>query len=166
MTAEAKENLNLSPEEEAEESVAGGIPGEIGATLSRHLGNFVYPSKLGRVFNAQTDFELAGVGKRQPDVGFVSLPRLPVNVFDSVPLAPDLAVEVVSKTDKVYDVDVKVGEYLKAGVRLVWVIYPVRQEVEVYRYGHHSRILDMRDELDGEDVIPGFRLKVSAVFEQ
>lgn len=164
------ENLHLqtqAPQEEEEiEKVAGGISGEIGSTLNGFLFAHVHPKKLGRLFNAQTDFLIPGVGKRQPDVAFVTLERLPENVRDAVPLAPDLAVEVISKTDDFYQVDDKVDEYLRAGVRLVWIVRPIRKIIEVYHPGDRKpTTLGIDDELDGEAVIPGFKLPVKALFE-
>jgi len=154
----------FSNQEELAE-VAGGIPGEVGSIINWRLSAYVYPNKLGRVFMSQTDFELPGVGKRQPDVAFVTLERLPVNVRDAVPLAPDLAIEVVSKSDGSYDIDDKVDDYLRAGVRLVWVVRPIRRVVEVYHQGDAlPLLLKPEDELSGEDVIPGFKLKVSELF--
>lgn len=169
MTAEIKENLSLETQlkgEELEGEMAGGISGEVGVLLSRHLANHVYPNRLGRVFGAQTDFELKGVGRRQPDVAFVALERLPVNVRDAVPVPPDLAVEVYSKSDNVYDMGDKIQEYFSAGVRLVWVVQPVTKIVEIYHPNAHKPItLGIDDELDGENVVPGFKIKVSALFE-
>jgi len=155
----------LVEHQEIEEDVAGGVPGEIGAILNWHLAAHVYPQRLGRLFNAQTDFDLGAIGRRQPDLAFVALHRLPVNVLDAVPLAPDLAVEVVSKTDRAYDVDTKVDEYLAAGVSLVWVVRPLRKVVEVYSQAHPLlRVRTQADDLDGDTVLPGFTLKVATLF--
>ena len=56
-------------------------------------------------------------------------------------------------------------EYFRAGVRLVWVIYPDLNQVYVYESPSKVRILHQSDELDGGTVLPGFRLKVAALFE-
>lgn len=146
------------------ENKADGIAGETGAIITGLLVAHVYPRKLGRVFNSQTDFDLPNVGKRQPDVAFVRQERLAVNTRDAVPLAPDLAVEVFSKSDSAYDMDDKVRDYLKAGVRLVWVVRPISQTVEVYQANQHARILEADDELNGSDVLPDFKIKVRDFF--
>lgn len=161
MTIEAK----LLDEQEQIEAVAGGIPGETGATIAGLLFEYIRPRKLGRVFNAQTDFELPGVGKRQPDVAFVAMERLPRNTFEAVPLAPDLVVEVASKTDDLYDIEDKAFDYLKAGVRLVWVVRPKHKLIEVYRPNQPVRLLNATDELDGADVLPGFKIKINEIFD-
>ncbi len=154
----------VQKEEELEE-VADGVHGELGSILNGYLFAQVYPKKLGRLFNSQTDFELPGIGRRQPDLAFVSLERLPQNVYEAVPLAPDLAVEVISKTDDFYKLEAKVNEYLVAGVRLVWVIRPFSHLIEVYHPGDLKPLtLGLNDDLDGEDVIPGFKLAVKDLF--
>jgi Uma2 family endonuclease len=80
-------------------------------------------------------------------------------------IAPDLAAEVVSPHDSHSEVDHKVADYLEAGVHLVWVINPQTQSVHVYRPGApDASRLSADDELDGEDVLPGFRCKVSDLF--
>jgi len=80
-------------------------------------------------------------------------------------IAPDLAAEVVSPHDSFNEVDQKVEDFLEAGVRLVWVISPETQSVQVYRPGvQATRRLHGDDELDGEDVLSGFRCKVSELF--
>ncbi len=167
MSTDATAALNLQIEEELL-PMAGGVHGEIEAIVTIHLGNYVYENKLGRVFGSQTTFELPPVGReRQPDVAFVKLERLPVNVEGNVPLAPDLAVEVNSPTDDWSAVEKKVLDYLQGGVRLVWVISAVSQAVFIYHPASRliPKVVGMGDELDGEEVIPGFKLKVSQLFD-
>jgi Uma2 family endonuclease len=79
-------------------------------------------------------------------------------------IAPDLAVEVVSPNDVVYDLDQKILDYLAAGVRLVWVINPETRTVRIHRADSSVSQLRESDELDGEDVLPGFRLPVRNLF--
>jgi Uma2 family endonuclease len=107
---------------------------------------------------------------RRPDVAYVSYVRWakdrPVpedgNAWDVV---PDLAVEVVSPTDFAEDLLAKVGEYFRAGVRLVWVVYPRERLVCVYRSLTDSRGLTRDDTLDGGDVLPGFRVPLADVLQ-
>ena len=79
-------------------------------------------------------------------------------------LAPDLAAEVVSPNDTYEEVDEKIEEYLRTGVRLVWVISPHNHTIRVYRANGSSHSLRENDELDGEDVLPGFRCPVRDLF--
>ena len=71
-------------------------------------------------------------------------------------LAPDLAVEIVSPSDRLNDVEEKVDLYLNNGTRLVWVISPRSRRATVYRLGQQPRVLKGTDALVGEDVLPGF----------
>ena len=81
-----------------------------------------------------------------------------------VRIPPDLAVEVVSPNDLAPELDEKLEDYQKAGVRLVWVIYPESRTVTVYRGDGSVSRLHQDDELSGEDVIPGFRCEVRSLF--
>lgn len=105
---------------------------------------------------------------RKPDVSFVSFQKLPAaGGFPSgyPAIAPDLAVEVVSSNDSAYEVETKINEYLQAGVRLVWIINPAGRSVQIYRQdGTFARRLET-EELDGEDVLPGFRCSISRLLE-
>ena len=76
---------------------------------------------------------------------------------------PDLAVEVTSPSERPRHVLDKVGEYLEAGVQLVWVIDPRKAKAVVYRSASDVTELQADDELDGEDVLPGFKCKLSEI---
>ena len=101
----------------------------------------------------------------KPDVAFVSTARLPENREKGSPIPPDLAVEVVSPTDRQYNVTEKAFAYLKAGTRLVWVIEPVAKTVMVYRSKTDFTLLTYADTLTGEDVVEGFTCPVAQLFE-
>lgn len=62
---------------------------------------------------------------RQPDISLVVKERLPANLRVKADFAPDLAVEIVSESDVVYEIEAKIAQYLQSGVKLVWIIYPV-----------------------------------------
>jgi Uma2 family endonuclease len=81
-----------------------------------------------------------------------------------VTIPPDLAVEVTSPSDEVYELEEKVEEYLRAGVRLIWVIHPEVRVIQVIRGDGSGHRLRSSDELSGEDVVPGFRCPVASVF--
>lgn len=103
---------------------------------------------------------------RKPDVSFVRKGRFPQDRIPKgyIRIAPDLAVEVLSPNDLADEVETKVEEYLDAGVRLVWVISPKAETVTVYRADRSAVKLHEADELSGENVLPGFRCKVSDLF--
>jgi Uma2 family endonuclease len=100
-----------------------------------------------------------------PDVAYLSAERQGTLPYDQWfnPIAPQLAVEVVSPSDKEPKLLRKVGNYLAAGT-VVWVVYPPTQEVEVYAPGQAVKVYGLNDTLDGGDFLPGFRLNVSDIF--
>ena len=138
--------------------------GEICSNVILHLSLHVFAHQLGRLYTAGTTFR---VGDRvvKPDVAFVSTDRLPENRDKGSPIPPELAVEVVSPSDKQYDVTEKAFAYLKAGTRLVWVIEPVAKTVMVYRSETDFTLLTYEDTLTGEDVVEGFTCPVAQLFE-
>ncbi len=103
---------------------------------------------------------------RKPDLSFVSKGRFPRGRVPKgyIRIPPDLAVEVLSPSDLADEAEVKVEEYLDAGVSLVWVISPKAETVTVYRADRTAAKLHDADELSGEDVLTGFRCKVSDLF--
>ena len=78
-------------------------------------------------------------------------------------IPPDLAVEVVSPTDRASKIADKVANYLLAGT-LLWYVYPDEQQIKVYKSGQPARTLGIDDVLDGDRVLPGFKLVVKDIF--
>ena len=107
--------------------------------------------------------------KRRPDLAFVSAARWPyrkqVPEGEAWDMVPDLAVEVVSKSNGAEEIVEKVGEYFQTGTRLVWVVYPRARQVYVYTSPIEVRILPESADLDGGEVVPGFRLSLKRLFE-
>jgi Uma2 family endonuclease len=120
---------------------------------------------LGAVYN-QSGFIL----DRDPDVllephiAFVQRSGVPANPDAYPELAPDLVVEIVSPSQTGPSIEEKTSIYLAAGVRLIWIVDPVRRTVGVRRQGATERLLAVRDILDGEDVLPGFQVPVAQLF--
>ena len=152
-------------------SPADARHGEVIVALTLALGAFVRERRLGRIFESSTGFRWPGrqAGRpdnvRSPDVSFVAADRFPAGPAPAsfVPFAPDLAVEVLSPNDNSRDVLEKVGEYLDAGTRLVWVIDPEKRTASVYRSLMGVRVLGEADSLGGEDVVPGFACRLADV---
>ena len=138
--------------------------GEISSNVILHLSLHVFEHQLGRLYTAGTTFHL-GDRVVKPDVAFVLMERLPENRCKGSPIPPDLAIEVVSPSDKHYDVTEKALAYLKAGTRLVWVIEPVAKTVMIYRSETDFTVLNCEDTLTGEDVVEGFTCPVAQLFE-
>lgn len=104
-----------------------------------------------------------------PDIGFYLLARRAARGDTSkpVPFAPDLAVEVASPSHDADDMAAKVRTYVAGGTRLVWVVWPQAQHIDVWHPDTLDRpaaTLNVADTLDGEDVVPGFAHPVTAVF--
>jgi len=129
---------------------------------------FVARHRLGSV-TSETDVQLAEDIVRRPDVAFFRAGRLQGVDLDRVPLpvAPDLAVEVVSKNDRAADLLLKVSQYLAAGVQAVWLLYP--QTRLAYRYTARRLEPEVRSAKDGAkfeepDLLPGFSLALADIF--
>lgn len=137
----------------------GGIAGRLAAVLH----SFANQNDLGEVVTAETGFVLSDEPPtvRAPDVAFVAKDRLTFDPDRFAPLAPDLAVEIVSPSNTVSEIHAKVMDYLDAGTCLVWVVDPPSRSVMVYRSSEEIRLLNGDAEIDGADVLPGFRIRVS-----
>ena len=146
-------------------SPAGDRHSVIALALGARLLAFAKEHQLGHVCGADAGFRLPGGNVRSPDASFVATGRFPDDrpPDDWGSLAPDLAVEVISPGDRPRHILDKVGEYLEAGVRLVWVIDPRHSRATVYRSLNDVRELGASDLLDGEDVLPGFRCRLEEI---
>lgn len=140
--------------------------------VSRRLGTYidihVMRHKLGICGDPDWGMRLASNPDivRAPDVGFVRAERVPASgIPDGFwPGAPDLAVEVISPTDRYGDVIDKAQEYLVAGTLLVWLVDPERRTVVIFRQAGATSTIGAEGVLDGEDVLPGFRLNLSEIW--
>jgi Uma2 family endonuclease len=101
---------------------------------------------------------------RSPDAAFVRRERLPELSDHFVPVAPDLAVEVLSPSDRMADALGKVAMYLQAGVQLVWLVDPAARVVTVFRPDGPPKILGQSDALDGGDLLPGLTIPLAEIF--
>jgi Uma2 family endonuclease len=150
---------------------AGDDHGRIGSSIVFSIAIFDPHKKLGQFWQA-TRFQVAPGFGPAPDVAFIKAENLPERTRGAVAAKPDLAVEVWSPGDldtKAHQAEAraKIRHYQVAGVALVWAINPATKTVEVY---HPDRVdpvqvLGIGDELSGEDVIPGFKMPVKALFE-
>jgi Uma2 family endonuclease len=132
------------------------------------IANHVRAHHLGHVLAAETGFTLFRNPDtvRAPDVAFVRSERVPFPLPRGyVEFAPDLAVEVLSASDRAGKVLAKVGDWIDAGTRLVWVVDPERRVARVYRSDGSETLLTENDTLDGEDVLPGFTVSIGAMID-
>ncbi|HEX8721910.1 MAG TPA: Uma2 family endonuclease [Pyrinomonadaceae bacterium] len=149
-------------------SPSGTEHGAIVFDLSGLLALHIKADNLGQGFGAETGFKIASDPDtvRAADIAFVRRERIPEAGIPKNfwPLAPDLVVEVVSPGDTYSEVQEKVEDWLGAGVSAVWVVDPRRRAVLVYRSLTDVTRLAEGDELDGGEVVPGFRCRVSEIF--
>jgi Uma2 family endonuclease len=139
--------------------------GMIAGAIAVSLGHHVKTNRLGAVLVADAGFVLTRGPDtvRAPDAAFVRKGRAIEDAFLSG--APDLAVEVLSSGDRAKQVQAKVGDYLRAGARMVIVIDP-RTETAVVHTAASTTRLSIDDTLDGGDVVPGWRLPLRELFEE
>jgi Uma2 family endonuclease len=141
----------------------------VGTEILALIRNFVQENRLGWTPSSECGYQCFPESPRQvrkPDASFIALERMPADQLHEghVRIPPDLAVEVVSPHDRYSEVARKREEYLRAGVRLVWVVDPPSRTVTVYRTDGSGSILREEEELSGEDVLPGFRCLVGQLF--
>ena len=146
---------------------AGFEHGEIGVQVVTHLHNHVSRMGLGRVVAADTGYQLAEDHVLAPDVSFVSESRLPASgspegFFRGV---PDMAVEVISPSEREQHITQKVADYLRYGCKMVVVVRPRMRRVEVHIPNRETQILEPGDVLDGGTAVPGWQLPIADIFE-
>jgi Uma2 family endonuclease len=133
--------------------------------IAAALRGFVHPGQLGKVL-VETGYQLSPETVRIPDVSFVPADRMrEIDLDRRIPIAPALAIEVVSPTDLAEDLRRKVEQYLTAGTRAVWVFYPKSREVQVFRADGASFIRREHERLEEPELLPGFSLDLKTVFE-
>ncbi len=150
-----------------ERSMPSPIHGRIQLQIGAKLLSHVEENNLGAVYT-ETHFELAEKLSRVPDVAFVSFARFPEAGEDESSrwhIAPDLAVEIISPTDDYEDVQEKITEYFIFGVKQVWIISPESRTLSIYFSRTNVKILTETDELNGEEILPGFRMNLSEIFQ-
>ncbi len=152
------------------EKTVGAYESYVACVLIRLLGNFTAENNLGIVLGEGGMMRLAPGLVRIPDVSFISRQRLRDGKAPREPipdLAPDLAVEVISRHNTRREMERKLEDYFGAGVRLVWFVYHTpRREVWVYLSPTDHSVVGEDETLDGGAVLPGFRLAVAELFAE
>lgn len=156
------------------EKAMGARADYIGAWIIILIGEFVRANNLGALFNAQCPVRFKLDLVRMPDITFVRWDSVddpeeleePDGAYLDYP--PDLAVEVLSPGNTPREMAIKLDEYAKAGVKLVWYVDPERKEVDVYPKGRAKakKTVGIGGVLDGGVVLPGFTLPVAKIFEK
>lgn len=166
--AKGEKRFELLEGEIVEVSPAGDKHAELGMWIGYLILDHVMKNDLGIVSSSDGGYILFTDPDTvvAPDVGFLTKARLTPATGGYYPLPPDLAVEVISPNDTAREMRRKVRLYLRAGTRIVWVVYPDEQVIDVYRPGEPVVTLEGDNTLDGGDVLPGFTVPASKVFER
>jgi Uma2 family endonuclease len=146
------------------------LASRVTSNIHFQLGYYVYGHRLGEALT-ETLFRLPlpADRNRRPDVAFVSALTIaqapPQPGSDNAwAVLPELMVEVVGPHDLVEDLMERLIEYFAAGTKLVWIVYPTQRLVYIYDSPCRVHILGEADDLDGGEVLPGFRLSVASLF--
>jgi Uma2 family endonuclease len=147
----------------------GAESSQVAATIIALLRQHVRAHQSGKVFATDCGYQIFANEPRRvryPDGSFIARGRLPNDEAPKghVPIPPDLAVEVVSPNDLAEEVEAKWIDFLRAGTRLVWVVYPEAKTVHVYRLDGTSAVVTEAGDLAGEAVLPGFTCRVAEIF--
>jgi Uma2 family endonuclease len=139
--------------------------GLIAGNIYGFLWQYTRQSGIGRaVIEVRVQVPEDDYNSRQPDLAvFVDTTR-PVVTRGPVLQMPDAVIEVKSPDDTYASMRERAAYYLAHGARLVWLLYPAKGLVEVYRQSADSDILTGADTLQGEEVLPGFTLPVREIF--
>ena len=139
----------------------------VGAEILRLVGNHLAATNLGAVVGEAAAMRLMPGLVRAPDVSFIRWEKLPGRKAPRKPvpdLVPDLAVEVLSKSNSKGEMTRKLREYFFHGVRLAWLVDPVKRTVRVCTPDGNETTLTEADSLEGGDVLPGLIIPIAPLF--
>ncbi len=154
-------------------SPTGGTAGRKNSRLIQRLRNWADLDSTGEVFDSSTVFVLPSGARRSPDASWIRLERwnqlTPKQQDGFPPIAPDFVIELVSPSDlknqRYEDLQAKMQKYIDNGVKLGWLIEPSAKTVEVYRPQSPVEILNNPQTLSGENVLSGFSLDLTDIFD-
>ena len=149
-------------------TMTGGTTGRLNTKLIMRLGLWAEENNTGPVFDSSTGFRLPNGAVRSPDAAWVraeawqALTAQQQEKFP--PLCPDFVVELVSPSDELTAVVVKMEEYIANGCRLAWLIDPKTETARAFRAdGSVSVAKTFAETLSGDDVLPGFVLALNTL---
>jgi Uma2 family endonuclease len=167
---EAERRTGLAPElidGVLVEKAAGYLESLLAVALGARLCDFVQPGKLGIVLGEGGTLRILPGQVRVPDICFIRRERFPGGELPDAPippLAPDLAIEILSRGNTEGEMQRKLRDYFAAGTRLVWYIDPRERTARVYTAPDQCTLLGEGDVLVGGDVLPGFALPLRELF--
>jgi Uma2 family endonuclease len=142
----------------------------VGGQIYRQLENHSQTHTPGWVFPPETGFRCFATERgqvRKPDTSFISLGRLSREEYKEdgfIEVVPDLVAEVISPNDNAEDVEIKIEDWLAAGVKVVWEVYPGTGVVRAHRPDNTITLFRGADTLIAPDVLPGFACPVADLF--
>ena len=151
------------------EKPMGFFESRLAAVLIAILDRFLESHDLGIVLGEAGTLRILADQIRVPDVAFLSWRHFPGRVLPQVPvpsIAPDLAVEVLSKSNTKREMERKLKDYFTAGVELVWIIDPLSKTATVHEDQQQPRVLTLSDSFTGGNVLPGFELPLQQLFDR
>ncbi len=166
-------NRNLNFERSAQGdliimSPTGGSTGNRNGRLNQQLFNWSDRDRSGIAFDSSTGFKLPNGADRSPDAAWITNDRWNALTLDEqdrfIPLCPDFVVELMSPSDSRSVLQSKMQEYQDNGVRLGILIDRTIKQVEIYRIGKTIQTIDRPEIISGEDVLPGFELKMNLIW--
>jgi Uma2 family endonuclease len=140
----------------------------LAGTIIEYLGTFVRKHDLGCVLAPDGTLRLMPGLVRIPDVSFISWNSIGADEFPEEPipaLAPDLAVEVLSRGNTPKEIERKLREYFEVGAQMVWLIQPKTQTAEIYTTPTNYRHVPKNGTLEAGKLLPGFSLSLKKLFE-
>ncbi|MEG5047483.1 Uma2 family endonuclease [Microcoleus sp. B4-C1] len=140
------------------------VSSEISSILIRLLGNWVYPRRLGRVFDSAGGFIMPDTNVKAPDVSFVRAARLRQSPRYFGELVPDLVVEIKSQGDRIKPIETKVLKFIELGAIVGILIDPDEETVTIYRSTGEPTVLGNGDILTVVELFPGWELPVSELW--
>lgn len=164
-TLDPEKNYEIVDGHPEEKEVPGARHSGVCGRLTAELVIYLKGNKIGEIY-PEASFHI-GTNQRIPDLAFILSERIPPEGEPETGwlLAPDLAVEVISPNDFYGKVYAKAIEYLTAGVKQVWIVSPENRTVTVYRSSTDITAFPPESELASEDLLPGFRCKLSEIFK-
>jgi Uma2 family endonuclease len=144
-----------------------GESGKQNVSLVVQVGSWNYQTELGEVFDSSTGYDFTAIsgGKMSPDVSWIEKSRLEgVSLKQFIPVVPDFVIELRSNSDRLSELQTKMQEYQRLGVRLGLLVNPQDKQVEMYRLGIEVEVLQSPKSVSCEDVLPGLKLDLMRIF--
>ncbi len=145
----------------------GSETGNFNFEISGEIRDWNKSTQEGKAFDSSTGFTLPDTSVKSPDTAWIAKNRWEQLAADLrkkfAPIAPDFVVEIRSETDSLKELQHKMSEYIANGVRLGWLIDRANRITYIYRLDGSQDLVSFDETLSGENVLNGFRLKISTI---